>query len=136
MLANHPTLESQIDALYQAPLDAFTASRNALAKTLGKADAARVRKLPKPPVIPWAINQLYWKARPTWDRLLKSGVKLRAVQLDALDGRAGDIRQATASHRAVLSDAARTAGRIAAQSGSAPPPDALVRALEALSLMK
>ena len=51
-------LDSEIDALYQKPLDEFTAARNTLAKTLAGADAARVRKLPKPTVVPWTVNQL------------------------------------------------------------------------------
>jgi hypothetical protein len=128
-------LESQIDDLYKGPLDRFTASRNALAKTLSKTEAARVKKLAKPTAVPWAINQLYWKARPTWDRLLKSGEKLRAAQLGALKGARADVRAASDAHRQAVSDAAHAAERAASQSGSAPPADALMRALEALSLM-
>ena len=129
------TLESQIDELYQGPLAGFTAARNALAKTLSKTEAARVKKLAKPTAVPWAINQLYWKARPTWDRLLKSGEKLRAVQLATLKGRSGDLREASDAHRRIVSEAATAAERLASQAGSAPPADALMRSLEALSLM-
>ena len=128
-------LESKIDELYQGPLAQFTASRNTLAKTLSKTEAARVKKLAKPTAVPWALNQLYWKARPTWDRLLKSGEKLRAAQLGALKGGKADVRAATEAHRQAVTDAARAIERVTAQSGFAPPADQLMRALEALSLM-
>jgi hypothetical protein len=50
------------DDLYALPLEEFTAARNELARSLkaaGDADeAARVKKLKKPPVSAWAVNQL------------------------------------------------------------------------------
>ncbi len=73
------TLESKIDELYQAPLDEFVSSRTALAKTLGGADARRVKKLAKPTVVPWALNQLHWKVRLAWDRLLNGNAAARRV---------------------------------------------------------
>src|SRR5262245_4522723 len=81
------TLESKIDDLYGLPLAEFTAARNALAKTVTGPDKERVRTLAKPTVVPWAVNQLYWRSRPAYDKLMKSGEKLRAAQLAALDGR-------------------------------------------------
>jgi hypothetical protein len=129
-------LESHIDDLYQAPLEEFTSRRNALAKTLSGADAQRVKKLPKPTVVPWAANQLYWKARASYDRLLESGERLRHAQLGALEGRAADIRAAADAHRKALSDAVKEAERVSAASGSRPAPDALMRTFEALSLMR
>ena len=129
-------LESHIDELYRAPLEHFTTARNALAKTLSGADAGRVKKLPKPTVGPWAANQLYWKARGTYDRLLKSGERLRNAQLGALEGRAADLRPATEAHRKALGDAVQEAGRLAAAADTHPAPDALMRTFEALSLMR
>ena len=129
-------LESHIDELYRAPLEHFTTARNALAKTLSGADAGRVKKLPKPTVVPWAANQLYWKARGTYDRLLKSGERLRNAQLGALEGRAADLRPATEAHRKALGDAVQEAGRLAAAADTHPAPDALMRTFEALSLMR
>ena len=130
-----PALESKIDDLYRGPLDAFTASRNALAKTLSGAEAARVRKLPKPSVVPWAVNQLYWHARAAYDRLLKSGERLRKTQIDLLEGRKADVRAASEAHRAAIGDAVKEAMRVAAAAGSHPAPDAVGRTIEALSLM-
>ena len=59
-------LETDIDQLYQLPLEEFTSARNTLARTAG-ADAAEVRKLAKPPLAAWAVNQLYWKRREVYD---------------------------------------------------------------------
>jgi len=70
-----------IDELYQLPLSEFTPGRNTLATRLrksGKAgDADEVRSLVKPSIPAWAVNQVYWKHRPAFDRLLSSGDRLR-----------------------------------------------------------
>lgn len=131
-----PSLDAQIDALYALPLEAFTASRNALAKHLkGDPDAvARVKALTKPSQVPWAVNLLYWNDRSAWSRLLDAGRALRAAQLDALGGSDSDVRSADAAHRAALTDAVSAATRLAAQAGGSAASDPLTRMLEALSL--
>jgi len=131
-----PTLESKIDDLYRGGLDQFTAARNALAKTLSGAEASRVRKLAKPSLVPWTVNQLYWRARSTYDRLLTSGARLRKAQIDALEGRRADVRSAGDAHRAAIADAVKESMRIAAAANIHPAVDALTRTVEALSLMK
>jgi hypothetical protein len=129
-------VESKIDDLYQVPLDEFTAARNALAKTLTGPDAQRVKTLAKPTVVPWAANQVYWKSRGTYDRLLKSGDRLRHAQLGALEGRRADVRAATETHRTALGDAVKEAERLAAAAGLRPAADTLMRTFEALSLLR
>lgn len=131
-----PSLDSQIDALYALPLEAFTAARNALAKSL-KGDAASVslvKSLAKPTQIPWAVNLLYWNDRSTWTRLLDAGLALRTAQLAALEGRPSDARVAESAHRSAITEAAASAARLAAQAGGAAASDPLTRMLEALSL--
>jgi hypothetical protein len=127
-------LDTNIDDLYRLPLGDFTASRNALAKALTGADAKRVRALAKPTVVPWAVNQVYWRARATYDRLLKSGERLRAAQIAALEGRAADVRAASEAHRRAIAEAVKEAERLAKDGGSAPDADALARTFEALSV--
>lgn len=127
-------LESQIDGLYRVPLDEFVAARNALAKSLDAADARHVRKLPKPTVVPWAVNQVYWRARPVWDRLMKTGERLRSAQVAALEGRKADLRAAADAHRQAIADAVQQAETIAAAENAHPATDALMRTFEALSL--
>jgi hypothetical protein len=127
-------LEQQIDDIYRQPLNEFVNARNALAKTLAKDDAKRVRALAKPTVVPWAVNQVYWRARHTYDRLMKSGEQLRKAQIAALEGRKADVRAAGEAHRRAIADAVAEAERLAATSGSKPAPDALMRTFESLSL--
>ena len=127
-------LDATIDDLYRLPLTEFTGARNAMAKSLTGGDALRVRALPKPTVVPWAVNQVYWHARGTYDRLMKSGETLRTAQIDALEGRAADVRAASDAHRRAIGDAVAEAGRLAASSGAKPGADALARTFEALSL--
>ena len=88
-------LDAKIDDLYRQPLNDFTSARNALAKSLTGADAQRVRALAKPTVVPWAVNQVYWRARAAYDRLMKSGERLRKAQIAALEGHAADVRTAS-----------------------------------------
>ena len=127
-------VDSKIDELYQQPLTAFTSARNALAKTLSGADAARVRALAKPTVVAWAVNQLYWRARASFDQLRKSGERLRTVQIAALKGKAADLRGATDAHRKAIAEAALHASRFAQSAGVHPGADELTRTLEALSV--
>jgi hypothetical protein len=128
------TLDSRIDELFGLPLADFTASRNALAKTLSGEDAKRVRALAKPKLVPWTVNQLFWKARGAFDRLIKSGLALRAAQLATLEGRAADVRSALDAHRRALSDATGKAVELAAAAGFNPDNGEVARMLEALSL--
>ena len=127
-------LDPQIDELYQLPLGEFTAARNALAKTLSGADASRVKRLEKPTVVPWAINQLYWGDRAAWDRLMKSGAALRTAQIAALEGKKTDVRKAGDAHRKALADAVARATELAAGHDAKPGAEPLARMLEALSI--
>jgi hypothetical protein len=64
MAKNPPTpdIDADLDELYTLPIEEFTSARNALAKKLtdaGDKDAAAVvKKLPKPNIAAWALNQL------------------------------------------------------------------------------
>jgi hypothetical protein len=127
-------LDAKIDELYRLPLAEFTSARNALAKTLSKDDAKVVKALEKPTLVPWAVNQVYWRARATYDRLIKSGEKLRAAQIAALEGRAADVRAASEAHRRAISEAVAEAERLASASGAKPGADPLARTFESLSL--
>ena len=131
------SLESKIDELYRLPLGEFTSARNALAKSLSGDDAKRVKALAKPTVVPWAVNQLFWKSRHLFERLMKSGEALRKAQLAALGGgrtKPADMQRAADSHRKALSDALQQVRKLAEADGAKPDADALSRTLESLSL--
>jgi len=127
-------LDSKIDDLYQRPLDEFIPARAALASELKGDDARRVKQLKKPTNAPWAVNQVYWRARPAFDRVLKSGTALRRAQITALEGRTADVRGATEAHRQAVSAAVAKAIEIARGGNVHPDRDALARTFEALSL--
>jgi len=77
-------MEDEVDALFKLPLGEFTPARNALAARLKKAgqramaDAAKA--VPKPSVAAWVVNQLYWRHRGSFDRLIEAGDRFRQVQ--------------------------------------------------------
>src|SRR6185436_11130479 len=101
---------------------------------IGGADASRVKALEKPTVVPWAINQLYWRDRAAWDRLMKSGAALRTAQIAALEGKKADVRKAGEAHRKVLAESVERATGLAAEHDAKPSPEPLARMLEALSI--
>ncbi len=127
-------LDDQIDDLYKLPLAEFTQARNALVKTVRGADATHVRTLQKPTVVAWTVNQVYWRARPAFDRAMKAGARLRQAQIAALTGKSADLRDATDAHRKAIGEAVREAVAIGTKTGSHPAPDALMRTFETLSL--
>jgi len=129
-----PSLESNIDRLYEGPLNQFVAARQALAKTLTGDEARQVKQLPKPTVAAWAVNQVYWRTRPVYDRLTKSGKKLRSAQIAALNGRSLDLRDVANEHRAAVAHAVTEALRLAGEADAHPNTDELSRTFEALSM--
>ena len=126
--------DSRLDDLYKVPPGEFTAARNALAKTLDGDAAREVKALRKPNAVAWSVNQLYWKARPAWDALMKAGDALRDAQIGALKGRKSDVRGATDKHRDALARAVKRAQDLAQAGDVHPNTDQLSRMLDALSL--
>lgn len=128
-----------IDALYKLPLSEFIASRNALAGRLKKAgraeDADRVKALAKPSGPAWAVNQLYWQQRESFDRLIDSGDRLRKAQASKLAGRSGDIRGALDALRETLSALTRAAADLLRDSGSNITPDLMRRVTSTLEAL-
>lgn len=116
---------SQIDALFQLAPPEFVSARNALAaafKKAGRNDAAgAVKSLAKPSISAWTLNQLYWRHRAEFDRLIATGERFRQAQAARLAGRDTDIRGLLNERREVLSEMSRlAAGILQTSSGSAP----------------
>ena len=78
-------LESSIDELYKGPVNDFVTVRTALARLLKGDEVPRARVLQKSGVGLWAMDQVYWHARPLYD-VAKSGASPGAVQIAALNG--------------------------------------------------
>jgi hypothetical protein len=109
--------DTDIDNLYRLPLDEFTAARNALAKSAGK-DAPAIRALTKPPAAAWAVNQLYWEDRRTWDALVDAAENLRRTHKAMLSGRGGDVRAAGKAHDEAVQDALKATLDLLERSGN------------------
>lgn len=107
---------SEIDRLYQLSLAEFTAARNEHAKTAGK-DAGAIKALEKPSVPAWAVNQLYWRDRRTYDRLIRAAERLRAAHAQALGGRKIDLPTIELQHKAAVKAAADSVRAVLARAG-------------------
>ncbi len=123
-----------LDRLYQLPLAEFTSARDDLAKHAGP-DRAAIRALQKPNLPAWAVNQLYWRERRTYDALVAAAERLRAAQLAALEGRRADVPRAEAEHVGARKNALDRTRKILADAGeraSAATLHALAETLDAL----
>ena len=131
---------ADVDALYQLSLPEFTAARNALASRLKKSgrseEAEAVKGLQKPPISAWTVNQLFWKHRSAFDKLLDAGQQFRTAQAAQLSGRSTDIRGPLESRREALADLSRLSAQVLRDAGHSPSPDVMRRVtttLEALA---
>jgi len=132
--------EEAIDALFRLPPPEFTAARNDLATRLhkeGRIDAAKVvRALTKPSVSAWTVNQLFWRHRPAFERLVAAGERLRQVQASQFSGRSVNVRAPLGQVREALSELTRLGATILKTSSGRAPAGVMRRVtvtLEALS---
>jgi hypothetical protein len=116
--------DQEIDRLFELPPEEFTAARNELAKRLkseGEASASEeVKRLGKPTVAAWTINQLARRASGGIGDLRKAGTSLREAQERALQGGedGGDaLREAQAEERRALQALTQQAHRILEEAG-------------------
>lgn len=129
-------LEAELDRLFQLPLAAFTAERNALAKRLRATEraeeAARVQALRKPPVSAWAINRLAQTAPDLFAKLRAAGEALRAAQQEGQGH-----KEALGARRRAVGALAVRAEEVLAEAGHAASAATLLRitkSLEALAI--
>lgn len=108
--------ERAIDDLFVAPPEAFTETRNALAKRLkeeGDAEGARrVGALRRPVRSAWAVNRLVREAGSAVEDLLTVGEQLRQAQRRALSGGGADeLRERSEERRKLVTVLTRRAAR-------------------------
>ena len=103
---------ADVDELYRAPFADFIPRRDALAKSLrkdGRRDEAdEVKRLKKPALSAWALNQL---PRDAVDGLLAAGAAMRQAR------RGDTLRDATHDEREVVEDLASQATALLRQAG-------------------
>ena len=129
-------LEAGLDELYRAPLAKFVATRNELAKQLRKSGdretADRVKKLAKPPLTAWAVNQLAFRAAEELAALADAGAAMRAAHLAS----AAEQQTAAKTRRDAVSALLASVGELFAETGQAlgaAHRQRIARTLEALS---
>jgi hypothetical protein len=125
-------LDSDIDQLYQGPLDAFIDARNALAKAT---KVAAVKALVKPSLPAWAVNQLHWHHRALVDRLVAAAEAVRTEHQRALAGEKAAIAGAEQAHRDVLREAVAAAKDALTAGGHALTPGTLDAVRDTLSAL-
>ena len=102
------------------PLGEFTAARNALAAQLkkdGRAEEANgVKALAKPSASAWVVNQLYWRHRESFNRLLAAGERLRRAHVGQMAGDA--VRDPVIARREAMTELTRLAELILLRDGN------------------
>jgi hypothetical protein len=127
-----------IDALFKLPLGEFIAGRNALASQLKKAgreaEASKTKALVKPSASAWVVNQLVFRHRQAFDRLIDAGERLRRAHAARLTGDAA--RNPVNARREVMTELTAIAEKILREGGHNTTRDLMRRVtttLEALS---
>lgn len=133
-------LEDDVDVLFKLPLTEFISARKTLAAQLKREghgnEADRVKALVKPSITAWAVNQLYWKHREAFDRLIATGQRFRHAQSSRFGGKMADMREALDARREALSGLSLLATALLQDARHNPTPDTIRRistTLEAMS---
>ncbi|HZC99735.1 MAG TPA: hypothetical protein VFA46_05945, partial [Actinomycetes bacterium] len=99
-------VDTEIGRLYELPPEGFVAARDELRRRLRDSDRAaaeRVRRLRRPTVAAWAVNQVARRRPELVAELVEAGDRLRQAQRRALSGlRDSGLRAAAAQRRELL----------------------------------
>ena len=138
--ATKAKLDDDVNALFKLPLAEFIDARKTLTTQLKKAgrasEADEVKRLAKPPISAWAVNQLYWNHREAFDQLIASGQRFRKAQTSRQSAKIADMREALEMRREALADLSDLASGLLSEAGHNPSLDTIRRVtatLEALS---
>lgn len=133
-------LDDDVDALFKLPLAEFTGARNNLAARLKReghaGDSNFVKALAKSSISAWAVNQLHWRHREAFDRLLASSQRFRQSQTSHPAPSMADLRGSLDARGQALSHLSDLAAELLRDAGHNPTPDTIHRVtttLEALS---
>ncbi len=118
------SLDDDLDRLYQLPLAEFTAARNELAKRAG-IKGIEIRRLEKPNAAAWAVNQLFWRHRKTFDALVAASNEVRRANAKGLAGKAVDLAGLGDRHRQALDNALGVVTTLLKESGDSASPQTL-----------
>lgn len=136
MPAQEPTdLDAAVDALYTRPLDEFVAARDAAVRQAAEAGdrlgAARIKRLPKPSVAAWVINNVARDHPEEVAALADLGDELRAATADRDRGRVRALDHLRRERVEGLVRAVRDAGEVGGRTVSSAVLDRLTETLTA-----
>jgi hypothetical protein len=94
-----------------------------------------VKTLGKPSISAWIANQLYWRHRKAFDRLLAAGEQFRKAQAAQLAGKRGDLRGSLDARRETLSELTKHGAEILRDTGHPPSPDTMRRVMTTLEAL-
>lgn len=124
--------EAEVDALFRVPLTEFVSARNALAARLQKTgqttEAAAVKRMRRPTVPVWTINQIAHQDAEAVRQLVEAVDRLREAHFSG----AGQIAQAREHQRAVLNGLLGRAKTVLTDAGIPTSPESLGRVSGAL----
>ena len=138
-MAANKMIDQDIDVLFRLPLAEFIGARKVLATRLkkeGQAETAvRVQALSKPSISVWAVNQLYWRHRDEFDRLVAAGQRFRRGHTTRT-AKAGELNEALDARREALNHLSDLASTLLREGGHNPSLETMRRiatTLEAIS---
>jgi hypothetical protein len=94
-----------------------------------------VKALSKPTLSAWVANQLYWRDRLAFDRLLAAGNQFRTAQAAQLAGQSTDLRAPLDARREALADMTKRAADILRESGHPASPETMRRIMTTLEAL-
>jgi hypothetical protein len=111
-------LDAELDRLFAAPLEAFTPTRDELARSLksaGDADTSvTVKKLKKPIVSAWVLNQLVRAEPQLTKELVDAGEAIETA------GGTDELRRASAERKRVIAELLKAARALLQEAGHNP----------------
>ena len=120
-------------------LPIFTPARNALAARLKKAGqqaaAEEAKALPKPSVAAWVVNQIYWRQRGPFDRLIDAGDRFRQAQAAQRTGNSAEVRDRLEARREAQAALVRIAADVLRDGGYGDTRDMLRRVTSTLEAL-
>jgi hypothetical protein len=128
-------LDTAVDTLYVRPLDEFIAARDAAVRQVtdsgDRLGAARVKRLPKPSVAAWVINQVAREHPDEIGALAELGDELRAATQDRDRARIRALDHLRRERTDALVRAVREAGEVGGRSVSSAVLDRMTETLTA-----
>ena len=94
-----------------------------------------MKTLAKPPLSAWVANQLYWRDRQAFDRLMAAGDQFRKAQAAQLAGKSADLRAPLDARRQALVELTKLAGDILREAGHPASPDTMRRIMTTLEAL-